>query len=91
MSLRRIRARVTGRVQGVGFRYFTWSVGRNLDLVGYVRNEPDGVVLVEAEGPADSIAQLLLQVQRGPANARVERTEVEELAPVGGRGVFEVG
>lgn len=81
---------MTGRVQGVGFRYFTWSVGRNLDLVGFVRNEPDGAVLVEAEGAPDAVAQLLLQVQRGPANARVERTEIEELAPSGHTGEFEV-
>jgi acylphosphatase len=88
---RRIRARVTGKVQGVGFRYFTWSVGRNLGLAGFVRNEPDGAVVLEAEGSAAAIAQLLVQVGRGPAHARVEHTQVEELPLTGTRGAFEVG
>lgn len=88
--MRRIRARVTGRVQGVGFRYFTWNLGRDLGLVGYVRNERDGGVLIEAQGPTDAVAQLLERVQRGPAHARVEQAAVEELPPSDDAREFEI-
>lgn len=87
---KRVRARITGRVQGVGFRYFTWSVGRNLGLAGFVRNEPDGAVLLEAEGSPAAIEQLLLQVRRGPAHARVDAVAVQELPSLGARGEFSV-
>jgi acylphosphatase len=89
-SLRRIRARVSGHVQGVGFRYFAWSAGRNLDLAGFVRNEADGTVVLEAEGPAAAIDDLLRQVRRGPAHARVDDVAVEDLAPRAAGGGFEL-
>lgn len=79
MARRHVRVQVFGRVQGVGFRYFTQSVGRNLGLAGYVRNEPDGSVTAEAEGEAATVEQFLLQVGQGPAHAAVERVTVEEL------------
>ena len=40
----------SGRVQGVGFRYFTWQAAREFEVSGYVENLPDGRVLLEAEG-----------------------------------------
>ncbi|HLU39982.1 MAG TPA: acylphosphatase [Planctomycetota bacterium] len=88
--MRRIRARVTGRVQGVGFRYFTASAGRALGLAGFVRNEPDGSVVVEAEGPPGAIEQLLEHLRRGPGLARVAHVAVEDIPPVGDRGPFDV-
>lgn len=90
MATRRVRLRVTGRVQGVGFRYFTWRVGRNLGVVGTVRNEADGAVAIEAEGSSAAIEQLLLQVRRGPAHAQVADVVVEELEPHGRTGEFVV-
>lgn len=89
-STRRVRLHVTGRVQGVGFRYFTLSVGRNLGVSGWVKNEPDGSVSVEAEGESAAIEQLLLQVRQGPAHARVEHVSVADLPPSGAGGGFEI-
>ena len=77
----RQRLRITGHVQGVGFRYFVASVARNLGIVGWVRNEPDGAVLCEAQGPAADVESFAWHVSRGPAHARVERAEVDELPP----------
>jgi acylphosphatase len=77
----RRRIRVEGRVQGVGFRYFASSIARNLGLKGFVRNEPDGAVVCEAQGPRALVEQLVAQVRRGPAHARVLRCEVAELEP----------
>ena len=67
--------RVTGVVQGVGFRYWTRRLGAELGLRGSVRNLPDGAVEVHVSGAADAIAHLERQLARGPAGARVDRVE----------------
>ena len=46
----RLEARFTGRVQGVGFRYITHRIAQHYDVVGFVRNMPDGSVQIVAEG-----------------------------------------
>ncbi len=88
--MRRIRAIVSGRVQGVSFRASTVHEGRRLGVVGWVRNKPDGSVELEAEGPDDTIEALLRWCQRGPSAARVDRVAVEELAPTGGEREFAI-
>ena len=70
-----LTARVSGMVQGVGFRYFTERVAREIGLVGYVRNCRDGSVEVVAEGEREALRHLLRYLKRGPAGARVERVE----------------
>lgn len=64
---------VYGRVQDVGFRYFTQREARKIGVVGYVRNLSDGAVLVVAGGTAQQIAQLSRWLQKGPPTAHVER------------------
>ena len=81
MALKAVRIAVFGRVQGVGFRYFTEGVARSLGLVGWVRNRPDGSVEVYAEGPADRLDALHLRLREGPPLARVDRLSVSETAP----------
>jgi acylphosphatase len=77
----RIHLVATGRVQGVGFRWFVYTEARRLDLAGWVRNNPDGSVELEAEGEAASLQRLRERVQKGPPAARVDR--VVELPPSG--------
>ena len=67
--------RVQGRVQGVGFRWWTRETARSLGLAGTVRNLPDGSVEVHARGPADGVAELGKRLRDGPAFARVDRVE----------------
>ena len=62
----RVYARVTGRVQGVGFRFFVERRAQALGLVGYVRNLPGGEVELEAEGPEDRVSDLIDAVGKGP-------------------------
>lgn len=92
MELVTLRARVRGRVQNVGFRVFVREVARGLNVAGYVRNEYEGSVFVEAVGPRGELERLLGSLQRGPSQARVERLEVDWLAgnPRGLSGQFEV-
>jgi acylphosphatase len=67
--------RISGVVQGVGFRFWTQRVGAELGLSGAVRNLRDGAVEVHVSGPADAIAKLERRLARGPSGARVERVE----------------
>lgn len=73
----RLSARITGRVQGVGFRNFTRMRARRLGVTGWVRNERDGSVRLEAEGSREDLESLAEAVQRGPRMARVEDVEVD--------------
>ena len=66
-----VRFVVTGRVQGVGFRWFVVREARGLGLRGYVRNLVDGDVEVVADGDAAAIEQLAAALARGPAAADV--------------------
>lgn len=80
-TTKRLSARITGRVQGVGFRHFTRTQADRLDLSGWVRNEPDGSVRLEAEGATDALDALLDAVRDGPRAARVDDVEVEWAPP----------
>jgi acylphosphatase len=82
--MRRIRAIVSGRVQGVSYRAATAEKARQLGLVGWVRNLRDGSVELEAEGPADVVAALVTWCHHGPPSARVDSVAVDERPPTGG-------
>jgi acylphosphatase len=80
---------VSGRVQGVGFRFFVQNIARHEGLTGRVRNLPDGRVEVVAEGDEASLIRLESALRQGPSHARVDGLEVDA-APVTGR-YFEFG
>jgi acylphosphatase len=69
--------RVHGRVQGVFFRQSTREQAENLALCGLVRNNADGTVTIEAEGPTEALDLLQQWCQQGPPAARVDRIEVQ--------------
>ncbi len=83
-------ARITGRVQGVGFRYNTRGQARRLRLTGWVRNNPDGSVEVRAEGDKDKLESMISWLKKGPPGARVEGTQVEKKAYSGKYSDFGV-
>lgn len=70
---------VSGRVQGVGFRWFTAEAASREGLHGWVRNTADGCVEIRAEGDADALERFERTIGHGPPRARVERVEVEEV------------
>lgn len=72
----RLLARVSGRVQGVGYRYFAHDVATRLGLTGTVRNLADGGVEVVAEGETVALQALLAHLRQGPAAARVTNVQV---------------
>lgn len=65
---------IRGRVQGVGFRYFTKNRALELHLTGWVRNLPDGTVEVLAYGPMPALEQFMHSLKEGPIGSRVEDT-----------------
>ena len=66
---------ISGRVQGVGYRYFVLHRAQSLELAGYVRNLRDGRVEVVAEGEEQALKTLLVELQQGPPGAIVEKVE----------------
>lgn len=86
----RLSARITGRVQGVGFRAFVRRSARRLDLNGWVENEGDGSVRVEAEGARDDLEELLDDLKNGPRTARVEDVSTDWQDADGSFERFEV-
>ena len=70
--LLRLHAHVSGRVQGVGFRYFVMQTAMERHLTGWVRNRFDGRVEVMAEGEHEALNGFLIQLRRGPVSAVVE-------------------
>jgi acylphosphatase len=86
----RRRYRVTGRVQGVGFRQFTAARASELHLAGWVRNLPDGSVEAEAQGDEAALDAFGNFLKRGPQLARVDHLEVAALDEIPGAAVFEI-
>jgi acylphosphatase len=72
----RIRLRIHGRVQGVGYRFSAVDEARRLGLRGWVRNTPDGAVELVAEGSEANLRRLATWCRSGPPGARV--TGVDE-------------
>lgn len=66
---------ISGRVQGVGFRFFVERWANQLGLRGYVKNRGDGSVEVYAIGEAEALEELKLQLAEGPRSARVNSLE----------------
>ena len=89
---RRLFATIEGRVQGVGFRWFVIDVVRRKypDVVGWVKNLPDGRVEVVAEGPDKDVTALLNHLRTGPRNAHVVRVNTTWTDPRGGMLGFDV-
>jgi acylphosphatase len=81
---RSVRLLVSGRVQGVGFRYHTLAAARRLGLVGWVKNLAGGEVEVRVTGPDSTLEALRRELRRGPPGSRVdalEETALESPSP----------
>jgi acylphosphatase len=77
------RALVSGRVQGVGFRFFAERAARAAGVKGWVRNLADGRVETVAEGEEDAVSRYLEKIGRGPFGGSVASFQVEEREPEG--------
>ena len=89
-ALEAIQIIVAGRVQGVSFRYFTQQLARELGVVGWVRNLPDGTVQIWAEAPPETLERFSARVRQGPPLAIVNNLDVEKFRVSGKYTSFEL-
>jgi acylphosphatase len=88
--VKRFRAIVRGRVQGVGFRANAAAEARRLGLTGWVRNLFDGTVETDAEGPDAAVQSYLTWLRHGPALSHVTGVDEEWLPAAGGGVSFDI-
>ena len=81
---------VTGRVQGVGFRWFVEREARTIGVAGWVRNNLDGSVEVLASGTHEQLSALRSRLRQGPRAARVDNVDESEARPVADLKTFRI-
>ena len=81
---------VSGRVQGVGFRYYTRDAAIREGVTGWVRNRPDGCVEAYIEGENDAVTRVERAIRRGPPGASVEDVQVDTEEPSGAYSDFSI-
>jgi len=69
---------ISGRVQNVGFRYFTQNAAAREGVAGWVQNLPDGRVEVFVEGDEDAVTRVERAIRSGPPGARVDNVDVQD-------------
>lgn len=74
--MKSIIIKIYGDVQGVGFRDAAYWTARKMHVAGFVMNDPDGSVYIEAEGEEGVLNEFLIWCKKGPVTARVARVEV---------------
>ncbi|MFD2999918.1 acylphosphatase [Pontibacter toksunensis] len=89
-NIRHISIRVYGKVHGVFFRASTKEKALELGITGFVQNEEDGTVYMEAEGSPSALKQLEQWAHEGPRRAKVEKVEVKEMEGLAGFKEFKV-
>ena len=90
MARKAVEARVTGRVQGVGFRAWTAREARALDIAGWVRNEPDGTVAALMAGERTALETMLERLRQGPPGAIVENVTAKPADAAGATNAFRI-
>ena len=81
---------LTGRVQGVGFRWFARDAATREGVTGWVRNLPDGRVEAFVEGDGEAVTRVERALRRGPPGARIETVNVEDEEPGGAYADFGI-
>ncbi|HEV7682220.1 MAG TPA: acylphosphatase [Pyrinomonadaceae bacterium] len=81
---------IRGQVQGVGYRFFAQRAAARHQVMGHVRNCPDGSVEVIAEGPAAAVEEFKNDLAAGPQWSRVEQLEEINLEPTGQYASFRI-
>ena len=84
------RYTISGRVQGVGFRWFAQDAATRENIHGWVRNLADGGVEAAAEGEAEALDRFERALRHGPPGARVEQVAIEHTVPGGREPGFSV-
>jgi len=89
-SKKRVHLLIEGRVQGVGFRYFTLNIANQFGIVGWVRNTHRDEVEIIAEGEMDVLENWIQQVKRGPAHSEVINIKINWYEATGEFSMFSI-
>lgn len=88
--MRKVKILVSGRVQGVYFRYFTQNKAKHFAVTGYAKNLADGRVEIVAEADTGVLEQFIGWCRKGPMTARVDAIEITELEAGEALASFEI-
>ena len=88
--VRNVRGLVSGRVQGVGFRYFVMRHAQAESICGYVRNLDDGRVEFLLQGEADSVSRVIGKIRTGPDDAQVSELQLGDCDAIPGITGFAI-
>lgn len=90
LIMKAVHLKISGLVQGVGFRYFVVRKANSLGLVGFVKNMYEGDVEILAEGDEGMLQQLIEEVKVGPISSDVRDVKVEWMEATGEFSGFDV-
>ena len=88
--MKKLEIVVSGRVQGVSFRYFTVRLAQEYNILGNVRNTLDGNVRIVAVGDIENMELFLRELHKGPRSAFVENIQITELAATSDFKAFRI-
>ncbi len=88
--MKHVKLHIHGRVHGVFFRDSACKKAGELGLSGFVRNDPDGAVYIEAEGEDGSLGEFISWCKDGPPMAKVSEVEIEEDSELVGFRGFKI-
>lgn len=88
--MKRYHIKVYGHVQGVGFRYYTQQHAVRHNIKGWVKNNPDGTVEIDAEGEDHDMDRFVRELKKGSMHAKVEKVAFEERSEIGTHFSFRI-
>ena len=90
MAKKRLAVTVSGRVHGVGFRFFSRDLAEQLGLTGWVRNTPRHTVELEVQGEEETLDQLCERLRQGPRLSHVDDVETAEIPVQQNETTFDI-
>lgn len=79
-----------GRVQGVGFRWAAKNIARGYEVVGWVRNLPDGRVEMQVSGEAEEVDAFIEAIEESDLKSHIRKVDVSVIPPLAGTHGFEI-